>query len=223
MLDNKLALSKHCVIIGGGSHAFTVAEILNLRKDYLPVAVTDRNAEKWGGELAQIPIVGDDEQLKVLYANGIKHFIVGMGSVGHTDVRRLVYERACQEGMLPTSAVIHPTVFVATSAHVESGSTLMAASVINSQSVIGKNCSIGCSSIVEHNCRIRAHAFIAPGVNLAGGVTIGEGAFIGIGATIIQGVSVGRGALVGAGSVVIKDVPDRGKVAGVPARDLIIK
>jgi UDP-2-acetamido-3-amino-2,3-dideoxy-glucuronate N-acetyltransferase len=44
------------------------------------------------------------------------------------------------------------------------------------------------------------------------------GAAIGGGAVILPGVTVGRMALVGAGSVVTRDVPERGIVAGNPAR-----
>jgi acetyltransferase-like isoleucine patch superfamily enzyme len=43
-------------------------------------------------------------------------------------------------------------------------------------------------------------------------------AAIGSNATILCGVTIGEEAVIGAGSVVTKDVPDRGVVAGNPAR-----
>jgi UDP-2-acetamido-3-amino-2,3-dideoxy-glucuronate N-acetyltransferase len=48
--------------------------------------------------------------------------------------------------------------------------------------------------------------------------TVGYGAAVGGGAVILPGVSIGRMALVGAGAVVTQDVPERGIVAGNPAR-----
>jgi UDP-2-acetamido-3-amino-2,3-dideoxy-glucuronate N-acetyltransferase len=45
-----------------------------------------------------------------------------------------------------------------------------------------------------------------------------KGASIGSGAVIMCGVTIGEGAMIGAGAVVTRDVPDRGLVAGVPAR-----
>jgi acetyltransferase-like isoleucine patch superfamily enzyme len=48
---------------------------------------------------------------------------------------------------------------------------------------------------------------------------IGAGSYIGPRAIILPGVSVGAGAVVAAGSIVTKDVPDRGTVAGNPARE----
>jgi UDP-2-acetamido-3-amino-2,3-dideoxy-glucuronate N-acetyltransferase len=47
---------------------------------------------------------------------------------------------------------------------------------------------------------------------------IGYGAAVGGGAVILPGLKVGRMALVGAGAVVTRDVPERGIVAGNPAR-----
>ena len=47
---------------------------------------------------------------------------------------------------------------------------------------------------------------------------VGYGAAVGGGAVLLPGVSVGRMAIVGAGSVVTRNVPERGIVAGNPAR-----
>lgn len=47
---------------------------------------------------------------------------------------------------------------------------------------------------------------------------VGYGAAVGGGAILLPGVRVGRFALVGSGAVVTRDVPERGIVAGNPAR-----
>ena len=47
---------------------------------------------------------------------------------------------------------------------------------------------------------------------------VGYGAAVGGGAVLLPGVRVGRFALVGSGAVVTRDVPERGIVAGNPAR-----
>jgi acetyltransferase-like isoleucine patch superfamily enzyme len=49
-------------------------------------------------------------------------------------------------------------------------------------------------------------------------VRVGSGADIGVNAVLLPGITVGRDSIVGAGAVVTHDVPDRAKVAGVPAR-----
>jgi UDP-2-acetamido-3-amino-2,3-dideoxy-glucuronate N-acetyltransferase len=53
---------------------------------------------------------------------------------------------------------------------------------------------------------------------LAAGVRVGEGASIGARAVILAGCRVGRWAMVGAGAVVTRDVPDYALVVGSPAR-----
>lgn len=47
---------------------------------------------------------------------------------------------------------------------------------------------------------------------------IGRGSLVGIGAIVLNGVRVGAGSIIGAGSVVTKDVPERSRVIGTPAK-----
>jgi acetyltransferase-like isoleucine patch superfamily enzyme len=56
------------------------------------------------------------------------------------------------------------------------------------------------------------------GVDLRGGVTIGDNAWLGARSTILDGITVGHDAVVGASAVVTRDVPPFAVVAGVPAR-----
>ncbi len=53
---------------------------------------------------------------------------------------------------------------------------------------------------------------------LALGVRVREGASIGARAVILAGCEIGRWAMVGAGAVVTRDVPDHALVVGAPAR-----
>jgi len=73
---------------------------------------------------------------------------------------------------------------------------------------------------VDHDCRIGDFVHLAPGVRLAGEVTVGEGALIGIGASVLPGVCIGAWDVVGAGAVVTEDVAPGVTVVGVPARPL---
>jgi carbonic anhydrase/acetyltransferase-like protein (isoleucine patch superfamily) len=47
---------------------------------------------------------------------------------------------------------------------------------------------------------------------------IERGNLIGIGAIVLNGVRVGAGSIIGAGSVVTKNVPERSRVIGTPAK-----
>ena len=62
------------------------------------------------------------------------------------------------------------------------------------------------SSAIDHDSFIGDGVHIAPGVNVAGNVNIGNKSFIGIGASIIQGIRVGENVTVGAGSAVLNNL-----------------
>jgi acetyltransferase-like isoleucine patch superfamily enzyme len=78
------------------------------------------------------------------------------------------------------------------------------------------------NAVVEHDNIIEDYVNLAPGVNLAGWVTVKQGATVYTGAVAIPKVTIGRGAVVGAGAVVLRDVPDGAMVVGVPARVICI-
>lgn len=76
---------------------------------------------------------------------------------------------------------------------------------------------LGDGVVIGYNATILTHEFL-PDALRVGPVEIGEGALIGAGALVLPGVRVGRGAIVGAGAVVTEDVPEGGRVFGVPAK-----
>ncbi|MBC5825167.1 MAG: bifunctional UDP-N-acetylglucosamine diphosphorylase/glucosamine-1-phosphate N-acetyltransferase GlmU [Candidatus Eremiobacteraeota bacterium] len=77
---------------------------------------------------------------------------------------------------------------------------------------LGENVNIGAGTITCNYDGEKKHP-----------TSIGEGAFIGSNSSLVAPVSVGKGALVGAGAVVIRDVADRERVVGNPARQLVKK
>ncbi len=84
--------------------------------------------------------------------------------------------------------------------------------VIHSESVIGRNCSVGQQvTIGGGNSRY-------PGVPV-----IGDNVHMHKGAIIYGGITVGDNAEIGANAVVNKPVPDNAVVAGVPAKIIRIK
>ena len=84
--------------------------------------------------------------------------------------------------------------------------------VIHSESVIGRNCSVGQQvTIGGGNSRY-------PGVPV-----IGDNVHMHKGAIIYGGITVGDNAEIGANAVVNKPVPDNAVVAGVPAKIIRIR
>ncbi|HEY2574485.1 MAG TPA: DapH/DapD/GlmU-related protein, partial [Verrucomicrobiaceae bacterium] len=69
-----------------------------------------------------------------------------------------------------------------------------------------------------------SHDFDDPALSLVTGpIKIGRHAFVGARAFVLPKVTIGDHAVIGAGAVVTRDVPDRVRVAGNPARPISSK
>lgn len=205
------------VCLGAGAFARELVDALALQGEVDIVALTDRDTRLHGTLVAGVPVVGADEMLADLRAQGVTHAIVGVGSVGDTGPRARLFRQLLDAGFEPL-AVRHPAAVIARSVRLGAGAAVMAGAVVNIDTEIGDNAVVNYAAGIDHDCVLGPHAFIGPGATLAGQVTVETGAFVGIGATVLQGVTIGAGAIVGAGAVVVRDVEPRTIVAGVPAK-----
>ena len=213
------APGQRCVVLGGGGHAKVVLDSLQAARAVTPVAVLDRDAALWGTSLLDVPILGGDELLPDLKAQGVTYFAVGLGMLGSPEPRTRLFLMGRDAGLTPLT-VIHPRAVCSPHATLGPGCQLFAGCIVNAGAVLGANVIINTGAIIEHDCRIGDHAHVATGARLAGRVCVGAGAHVGAGATILEGRSIGEQAIVGAGAVVVRDVMSRTVVAGVPARPL---
>jgi sugar O-acyltransferase (sialic acid O-acetyltransferase NeuD family) len=203
--------------IGAGGHAKVVVEILKLQTEYSIFALLDADVKKAGSKLFDVTVLGDDSMLPELYARGVHHAFMAIGSVSTGTLRQAVFDRVRACGYEIISA-IHPRAVVSNSAILGIGNTIMAGAVVNAASHIGNDVIINTGSIVEHDCFVGDHVHLATGARLAGAVKVGSRSHIGAGAVVLQGLSVGENSVVGAGAVVVRDVPDGVVVMGVPAQ-----
>lgn len=202
--------------IGAGGHAKVVLDILRLMNEYRVVGLLDPNC---AGDVGGVLVLGGDELLPRLRAEGVASAFIGVGGVGDNALRIRLFEKVQAAGFTFINA-IHPASVLAPSVQLGQGITIMAGAIVNPDAHIGDNVIINTGAIVEHDCEIAAHANISPGAVLCGGVRVGRGAHVGAGATVRQSVTIGERALVGAGAVVIADVAPHTVVVGVPVRVL---
>jgi UDP-perosamine 4-acetyltransferase len=205
--------------IGAGGHAKVLIEILQAGTCYEVVGLLDRRPDLKGQSVLGVPVLGDESELPRLIAAGIRHFFVGIGSVGDSSARKRVYENGLALGMEPVSS-IHPSAIVSPSVRMGHGNMIMAGVVINACAILGNNIIVNTGVVVDHDCWLGDHVHVATGAKLSGTVRVGEGAHIGAGAVIRQNISIREGAVVGAGAAVVKDVGVNEVVVGVPARPL---
>src|SRR5262245_57569233 len=93
--------------LGAGGHARVVIEILKLNNEIEIVGLLDERGDKPGAEVMGVPILGNDSMLSELYARGIRHAFIGVGTVGRGNPRTQLYGTLRTLGFELVSA-IHP-------------------------------------------------------------------------------------------------------------------
>ena len=192
------------IVLGAGGHARVVADALLARR--IPVlGYADPARDKGSPGPLDLPVLGGDEAVLARPAQEVR-LALGVGSTGDAGPRRRLYERFAASGYAFV-AVLHPDAVVARGVVVGRGAQVMAGAVVQPGTILGANVIVNTAAAIDHDCRIDAHAHVAPGAVLCGDVTVGEAAHVGAGAVVRPGVTIGSGALVGMGIVVLADVP----------------
>jgi UDP-perosamine 4-acetyltransferase len=209
-------LKERIVLVGGGGHAGVIIEQIRLAGSYEIAGILDTGIAV-GAVISGITVLGGDEKLSALFAEGVGNAAVCIGSTGKTAGRMKVFETIRSYGF-KIPALVHPSAVISSGVTIAEGAQVMAGAVLQPGAVVGVNAVVNTGALIEHDCTIGAHAYISTGAVVSGGCMIGEDAFIGAGAVLIQGKTIGAGALVAAGAVVATDVGAGDRVMGVPAK-----
>lgn len=206
-------MGRRLLLIGGGGHCHSVIDCIMSSYRFEKIAIVDSSSET----IENIPIVGCDEDLPVLFKRGWTDAFVSVGSVGCTDTRRRLYNLITNIGFsIPT--IIDSTAIIADNVRIGEGVFIGKRVILNSGSVIG-NCSIiNSGAIIEHDCNIGEFSHVSSGAILCGNTFIGKDAHIGAGSTIRQGINIGEHTLIGIGSVVVSDVSHNVVAYGNPCK-----
>ncbi len=207
------------VLLGAGGHAAVLVDALAAAGATLPCLALDPSPARHGQKVLGVPIQAGDELLNLLAEQGVRSFIVGVGSTRDTSLKRRLYELGLNHGLRP-AAVVHPSATISPWACLGVGAQVLANATIGARASLGDNVLVNTGAIVEHDCLVESHTHLATGARLAGGVHIRHGAHIGINAAVMQNVTVAEGTIVGAGAVVIRDTQPGEVVVGVPAKPI---
>ncbi len=209
-----IAGARRCLILGAGGHAKVVIEAVRAAGLAEIVGVVDPAPSAI--RVLGVPIIGRDEDLPRLRAEGITEAVVALGS----NALRLRIGTTLRSFGYGLPAVVHPSAFLAPSAHIADGAVVMARAVVGTETSVGLLAIVNTGTVIDHDGVIDEAAHVAPGCALAGNVVVGPRALVGVGSAVRPGIRIGADAAVGAGSAVVADVAPGSTVGGAPARPL---
>lgn len=204
-------MPKDVIIIGAGGHARVIADIITKSNDNVIGFLDDNLSLQEKKIYLDKKVIGTTKDINK-YKNN--YFVIG---IGNNNIR----ENISNDHDLKWYTAIHPSAIIANEVSIEVGSVIMAGSIINTGTKIGKHCIINTRSSLDHDNIIENYVHISPGATLAGTVHIKEKTWICAGATIINNITIAKNNIIGAGSVVIKDINKEDSIyVGVPARKI---
>lgn len=207
---------KTLAIIGSGELGMQIANFAIQDKHYQEVVFFDdfeTSLEKNGYK-----VLGNTE--KILQAFMDKKFdelIIGIG-YNHLEKRKEIYLKFKKN--IPFGKIIHSTTIKDNTAKIMDGTIIYPGNILDKNVIISENCLINLGCIIAHDSKIGSHSFLAPGVKIAGFVSIGEKAFLGINSTIIDSKNITNDVKIGGGTTVTKDIEEAGTYVGCPARKI---
>lgn len=212
-------MTRDLVILGTGGMARELHQLIeDLNADgggWHAVGFLDDVAEHIGTQVHDLPVLGPRD-----WIDGRGAISVAVG-VGATAARRLMVNelvRRNSEIVFPT--LVHPRAWVGNRIELGEGAVICAGSSLTTDLRVGRHVIMNVECTISHDTVVADFVTLAPGVNVAGAVRIGEGCDVGAGATVIQGIEIGEWTVLGAGSVVNRDIPPNVTAVGIPAKPI---
>ena len=196
------------IIIGGGGHAKSVADLAQKIGFNIIGFLDDNDAVTEMLGFNRLGAINDCEK----YADSAK-FVIG---IGNNVVRRKIFETY----KLEYQTLVHPSSVIGTDVVIENGAVVMAGTVINADTKIGKQAIINTGAVVEHDCIIGEFTMVAPRATVCGFSKIGNNCWLGAGCVVNNVIDICDNTTVGSGGVVVKNIVESGTYVGVPARKI---
>ena len=206
------------VIIGASGHASVIIDIIERQNEYTIFGLID-SFKPIGSKLFNYNVLGTEACLPDLIKTN--QIIGGIIAIGDNFDRYQMHSKiqALQLNFKYISA-IHPNAIIGKSVIIGEGASIMPGAIANANATINAFCIINTSASLGHDCIMESFSSLAPGVNVAGHVTIQTCSSIGIGSCVIGGVNIGAHTHIGAGSTVIKDISNLKIAYGNPALEI---
>lgn len=191
-------MSEIHIIAGTGGHAQILLETL-LAQNKRIIGATEKSPLIKSQSIDDIAILGDDDYILKYDAKDVM-LVNGIGWVpGSDNKRKAIFERFESLGYFFAN-VVSNSAHVSDSAILHQGVQALSGAVIQTGCTIGANTILNTQSSIDHHTLIGKNCHIAPGAIVCGNVRIGDDTFIGAGAIIINNIEVGDNCVIGAGA-----------------------
>ena len=205
-------MNESLFVIGTGGHAKSIAEVAIAAGFTIKAFISPDSDDS---EFMGVRVLNSLPEDIAVRAESIA---IGIGANYLREKVLLELQESCELSRFP--ALVHPSAIIASSAHIDLGSTIHQNSVVGPSTRIGKFCTLNTSATIDHDCVMHDFSSMGPGAHTGGGVTIGKRAHVSIGAIAIHGIAIGNDSILGAGSCATDSIPELTVSVGTPARAL---
>lgn len=182
------------IIIGGGGHAKSVADLAQ-KNGFNVIGFLDDNDNST--EMLSIKRLGRVAECEKFAQNA--KFVIG---IGDNAVRKKIYESY----KLNYITLVHPSAVISRGVAIGEGTVVLAGAIVNADAKIGKHSVINTGAIVEHDCKIGDFTMLAPRSTVCGFSKIGNMCWLGAGSTVKNVVTVGDNVVVDTGTAVVENI-----------------
>lgn len=196
-------MNKPVILLGAGGHASVLYDLLQ-RLGIEVIAIVAPKNKNESTIFSGVTRLEQDEQVYDYNPDSIL-LVNGIGSLPGNHLRKNLYGAFTLRNY-KFMTVISPTADVSPYAKLSDGIQVMSGAVVQAGAEISENVIINTRASVDHDCLIRAHCHIAPGVTLSGHVVLEQCVHVGTGASVTEGLTVGENAVIGAGACVTKNI-----------------
>ncbi|CAD7288709.1 NeuD/PglB/VioB family sugar acetyltransferase [Campylobacter suis] len=192
-------MKENIVLIGGGGHARSCIDVIELENRFNIIGIVDNGLKK-GTKVLDYEVLGSDSDLPEIFKI-CKNALICIGQIKTPEPRIKAYELALSLGFkLPS--IISPLAYVSKYADVQDSSIIMHHAFINAGAKIGKNCIINSKALIEHDAVIGDHCHISTASVINGGVSVGAKSFFGSNSTSKEYVNIDENSIIGGGTSV---------------------
>lgn len=193
------------VIIGAGSMARMVINILRHDHNIQIVGLVDVERPKEGQRVMDVPVIGDHSLLEGLLRQGVRGALV---AVGDNYIREQRFYEVSRMGFDLITAV-HPNTQIAPDVVLGDGCIVGEGVILSTGVVVHNNVIIEPGTVISVSTEIGENVFVGPGVCIGGGVRVGRNCHLDPGVSVAPNIRVGKNVFVEAGTAVRADVPDQ--------------